>query len=342
MLTIKRKSVIMFILFFCALGFLMSGYFLYAIFSPCQRSYFPVSFVVKPGQGVNEISYNLKKTGVMCNSLVFETYLWAKRSEGKIKAGEYFFSHPVNIVQLTNILIRGQKKKERTIKILEGWRLKDIASYLEKENIVSGNDFWFFMNNYEKFIDKEEFPFLKDIPDKGNLEGFLFPDTYRIYSDSDMNAIVYKMLSNFHRKINKDLLQEIKRQNKTVFDIVVMASIIEKEVRDEKDMRLVSGIFWKRIKNNQPLESCATISYVLGENKRQYSYEDTRVNSPYNTYLNKGLPPGPICNPGFKAIYAAVYPQSSDYNYFLSKSNGETVFSKNYNEHIKNQKKYLK
>lgn len=108
-------------------------------------------------------------------------------------------------------------------------------------------------------------------------------------------------------------------------------------------MKIVSGIFWDRIANGQRLESCATLAYILGESKPQYTLADTQINSPYNTYRNDGLPPTPINNPGLKAIRAALYPTKTDYNYFLSRPDtGETVFSKIYQEHLANKAKYLK
>jgi uncharacterized YceG family protein len=153
--------------------------------------------------------------------------------------------------------------------------------------------------------------------------------------------IVKKMLNNFDSQLTLELRDEIAKQGKSLEEVVTMASIIEKEVISEKDRKIASGIFWDRIKNGQPLQSCATISYVLGTNKKQYTFEDTRIQSPYNTYLNQGLPPGPICNPGISAIRAAIYPTNTDYNYFLSDpETGNTVFSKTIEEHNSNKVKY--
>jgi len=121
-----------------------------------------------------------------------------------------------------------------------------------------------------------------------------------------------------------------------------MASIIEKEVKSEEDRAIVSGIFWKRIENKYPLESCATIAYVLGVDKKQYSYDDTRTASPYNTYIHTGLPPAPINNPGISAIKAALNPEYTDYNFFLSAPDGTTIFSKTFEEHQNNKARYLK
>jgi len=151
------------------------------------------------------------------------------------------------------------------------------------------------------------------------------------------------MLSNFDSKFTPEMRAEIENQGKTVYEIVTMASIIQKEVRSEKDMKMVSGIFWNRIKNGQALESCATLAYILGENKPQYTYEDTRIDSPYNTYMNRDLPPGPIANPGIEAIKAAIWPTDSNYNFFLSSSDGgETIYSRTFEEHVRNKEKYLR
>ena len=174
------------------------------------------------------------------------------------------------------------------------------------------------------------------------LEGYLFPDTYEIRRDEGIEEIVTKMLQNFDKKMTKDLKEELKRQNKTIFEIIIMASVLEKEVKILEDKEIVSGIFWKRIEEKMPLQSCATIAFIKGENQWQYSYEDTRIKSPYNTYLNLGLPLGPISNPGIESIKAAIFPKESEYNYFLTDpETGKTIFSKTYEEHNANKSKYL-
>jgi UPF0755 protein len=140
--------------------------------------------------------------------------------------------------------------------------------------------------------------------------------------------------------ISRDLLVDSSMKLKNA---VIMASILEKEVKSDEDRKIVAGIFWKRLENNYPLESCATIAYILGKEKKQYSYEDTRVKSPYNTYINLGLPPTPINNPGLSAINAALNPKQTDYNFFLTDPViGTTIFSKTLAEHNTNKAKYLK
>jgi UPF0755 protein len=173
------------------------------------------------------------------------------------------------------------------------------------------------------------------------MEGYLFPDTYFIEKDDTAEIMLEKFLNNFSRHISSEDLEQIEKTGRNIFEIVTMASIIEREVQTDEDRRIVSGIFWKRIADGHPLQSCATLAYFLGIDKPQFSYEDTQIESPYNTYLNVGLPPGPIANPGEASIKAAIYPQENDYYYFLSDmSSGEIIYSKTLEEHNANKIKY--
>ena len=149
------------------------------------------------------------------------------------------------------------------------------------------------------------------------------------------------MRDNFDKKVDDSLRAEIERQGKTLGEIVTMASILEKEVPTYYEKRIVSGVFWKRLGINYPLQSCATIAYALGKRKWRYSIEDTKTNSPYNTYQNTGLPPGPINNPGLWSTKAAVWPINTDYFYFLSTKDGRTIFSRTGEEHNANKARYL-
>ncbi|OIO07230.1 endolytic transglycosylase MltG [Candidatus Falkowbacteria bacterium CG_4_10_14_0_2_um_filter_41_15] len=230
-------------------------------------------------------------------------------------------------------------RQEKVITVIEGWNIKQIDNYLVEQGVkLDGQLADFKVRDY-----KSDYDFLADAPAGADLEGYLFPDTYRVFASTTADDVAQKMLNNFSSKVTPEMLAEISRQKKTLHQIVTMASVVEKEVTSQNDMKVVAGIFWDRIKNGQALESCATLAYVLGENKIQYTYEDTRVKSPYNTYINRGLPPGPIANPGLNAISGTIYPTYTDYNYFLSRSDTkETVFSKTYEEHTLNKQKYLK
>lgn len=333
------------------------SYFSYkgAIDKPFKGSGENVVFTVESGDTVQTISRNLMKAGLIDSDFYFRIFAKQSGKQSKLQAGEYNLSPTMSISEIVEILARGKAvSDERTIKLIEGWNSKEISQYFETEGMFQSEELLELVGyprvdyKYEKDMPKpfdysDDFEFLRDKPDNYGLEGYLFPDTYRIFSNATLDDIVRKMLANLDKKLTQEMRDDIKAQGKTVYEIMTMASIIQKEVRSEDDMKMVSGIFWNRIEIGKPLESCATLAYILGVNKAQYTYEDTEIDSPYNAYKNYGLPPGPIANPGIEAIKAAIYPTESDYLFFLSSSDdGKTIFSKTYDEHLRNKAKYLK
>ena len=172
-------------------------------------------------------------------------------------------------------------------------------------------------------------------------EGFLFPDTYLVDYGASLDEIISQIESNFDSKLDP-YLEAIQEKGLSLEEIITMASLIEKEVQTKEDKEMVSGIFWKRVKAGVPLQSCASIAYIKGVPQWRYSFEDTRIESPYNTYLYYGLPPGPISNPGLDSIEAAIYPKDSLYWYYLSTLEGETIYSRTLDEHNAATAKYLR
>lgn len=325
-----------------------------ALKTPLKNMGSDVVFIVDKGEGVKTISKNLKEVDLIESDFYFNTYVKKNDFQTKLQAGEYILNPSMNIIEIVNVLKGGMViNRERVIKVIEGWTMSDIGEYLEKEGIFTKKEFLdltgepmvdyskkYFANSPKDY--SKEYDFLKDKPKGSGLEGYLFPDTYRIFADANLDDIIHKMLDNLNDKLTEKMREDIKAQGKTIYEIITMASVIQKEVRSESDMKMVSGLFWNRIENGQALESCASLAYITGINKDQYTYEDTRINSPYNTYQNRGLPPGPIASPGIQAIIAAIYPTDNSYNYFLSNpANGETIFSKTYEEHLRNKSKYL-
>lgn len=291
----------------------------YQLYSPLDKSGGEKIFIVEEGEGMERIADNLKAEDLIRNKWVFFYYLWLRGKTGELQAGTYSLNSSMNVPEIANKIIRGDIIENWVkVTIPEGWRNKQVEDRLIDFGLI---------NTGEK------------LPEE--LEGYLFPDTYYFYKDSSLEDIIQKMQDNFDDKITKDLQKEIDRQRKELTDIIIMASLIEKEVRTYEDMQIVSGIFWKRIENTYPLESCATIAYILGVDKWRYTIEDTKIESPYNTYRNIGLPPTPISNPGLNAIKAAIYPVYTDYNFFLSAPDGTTIFSKTLEEHNINKRKYL-
>lgn len=341
---IKKKNNQMKI--FKTLIFILIAVFLVLIFSynrsinRSNNSGTEKKFTIESGQGLGSIAKNLKEEELIHSKTYFKVYSILSGRQGSFRSGEYTLSSKMDIKEIVAELTKPVfLKAEEKITFIEGWNIENYNEAILKSNLENKADF---LKQSQKNY-SEEFSFLKDKPKNKSLEGYLFPDTYRFYVDIKSDDMIKKMLSNFDKKLSEQMRADISAQGKTIFEIVTMASVIEKEVRSANDMKIVSGIFWNRIKNGQALESCATLAYILGVNKSQYSYEDTRINSPYNTYINRGLPAGPIANPGLKAIEAAIYPEHTAYNYFLTASEtGETIFSKTYQEHLNNKNKYIK
>lgn len=298
-------------------------------------------FSIEKGESAWEVASNLKKEGLIDGKIGFIIYIYKEGLQSDIKAGEYDLNSSLGSDEIVEIITRGETIEEETsVKVTfpEGWNIKEIAGRL-KENNFSDEKFLELVSTPDNFSD--DYSFVSDIPKGKNLEGYLFPDTYFFDSTlEDERDVIIKMLDNFDKKLSAEFRAEIERQGKTVYEILTMASILEEEVRDQEDRRVVSGIFWSRLESGQAFQSCATLAFILGENKKQYSYADTQVESPYNTYLYPGLPPGPISNPGLDAIEAAIYPTDTSYNYFLSNpETGETVFSRTLDEHNLNKVK---
>lgn len=300
--------------------------------------------MINKGETISQIADNLRKENLIKSPFYFKYVIW--RDQLNIKAGEYLISSRLSAREIIRLLTVGEAiSQEKSIRIIEGWNLKDIGVYLEKNKVMTAKSFTVLAGaplvDWKFYFAKPDF--LNDAPQPADLEGYLFPDTYRIFKDTAAEVIIGKMLDNFDKKITPEMIEEIKRQKKTIYEIITMASIIEKEVRSQEDMKIVSGIFWDRLKYGTPLQSDATLSYILGDKIGGHTIEQTKIDSPYNTYKYRGLPSGPIANPSLNAITAVIYPAKTDYVYFLSDpETGKTVFSRTLNEHNLNKAKYLK
>jgi len=279
---------------------------------------FEKEFVIPRGIGVRDIALNLEQEGLIKNRFSFLFYLFLKGEIKNVKAGQYLFSSSMSIPEISRKLVAGETIKEK-ITIIEGWTKKDIASYLEKKDLCSQQEFF-----------------------ELGKEGFLFPDTYFVEKGTSCEQFLEQISSNFETKLTPELRTEIEKQKKKIFEIIIMASLIEKEVRTFEDKKIVSGILWKRRDYDMPLQIDATITFITGKKTTKVSKQETEIDSPYNTYKYKGLPIGPICNPGLESIKAAIYPEGSEYWYYLSTPEGETIFSKTLEEHNIAKAKYLK
>lgn len=258
--------------------------------------------------------------------------------------------------QKINMEASKAKAPEIKITIIEGWTIKNITEILEKKDYIKSQDF----KNALIIFDRSKYPILKSLPKNSNLEGYLFPDTYVVFKPNKTdpkifaNELLKKTLTNFSQKFTPEMEDRARALNMSVHEIITLASIIEKETGRnalaleeknalEKERKIISGIFYNRLNEGMALESDATINYITGNNNPTPALNDLAIISPYNTYKNKGLPIGPICNPSLSSILAALYPEKTDYFYFLHiQPSGQPIYSKTFEEHVKNKFKYLK
>ncbi len=338
-----KKAVILFFL----LAIISTILFIREIEVPYGRVEDNVILTIKEGEGLLEISKKLEERGVVRSSHLFFSYVLVSGKRTEIKAGTYLFSYPVNIFEVTEKLVLGDVYSKR-ITIIEGWNLNDIATYLEDNGFGTKEEFYALAGR-PPYIEEGEifqgypgsmdnyFGFLSVKPRDVSLEGFLFPDTYYVPFDAEMEDVILLLLKNFERKVITHLPDEV-----DLFEIITVASLIEKEVITDKDKALVSGIIRKRIHIGMPIQIDATVVYLTGKRSTRVSIAETKIDSLYNTYVYAGLPKGPISNPGLSSIKAALNPTKSDYLYYLSKPTGETLFSKTLQEHNIAKNKYLK
>ncbi len=336
----KLYFLIIIIIFIILLG----GFFLWqGIYLPKEADLVQEKlFSVERGQGIKEISLNLENQELIRHRLLFQLYTFVKGISPELQAGLYSLSPSMSVSEIADKIVRGDILKKR-VTIPEGFNIRQIERRFSE---IFGREMDFAKFSKEDF--QADFDFLRDVDANKNLEGFLFPDTYQFSYLASEKEIVKEMLENFNNKLTSEIRGEIAQQGKSIFEIVIMASLLEEEVMKFEDKKLASGIFWKRINIGKPLQSCATIAYILqGEDwtfreMRREIGKGKKIDSPYNTYMYRGLPIGPISNPGLESIIAAVFPKDNQYWYFLSTPEGETIFSKTLQEHNIAKAKYLK
>lgn len=328
-----------FIISLAILAVLSGGffYFRYQIYFSHGRVSEDKTFEIVKGEGNGQVAAKLEQEGLVSGNWYFYYYLKTHGLVNKILPGKYALNGNMTIPEIAVHITSAENILPGYVRITipEGWTNKKIAERLSA-NGLDGQGF-------KEIADdpRELAPSYGFLDGAATLEGYLFPDTYFFKKDISAYAIAEKMLDNFDKRFSLEMRADAGKQNKSIREIVTMASIIEREVSTFEDRELVGGLFWNRIAVGQPLQSDATLTYILDDEIGQHTLEQTMIDSPYNTYRNKGLPPGPIANPGLAAIKAALYPKDSEYNYFLSDpKTGQTIFSKTFPEHVDNKDKY--
>lgn len=336
-MTLRRKiSVVVIVFAIAALGGL---YVFNKIYYSNGNKAASGMFTIAKGEGNSAIGADLAARGFISNKIYFWIYMKTQDLSSKIYPGEYMLNGNLTIPEIA-VIITNPQKVFVNVTFPEGFTAQQMADRLDA-NGFDGQAFLDLVNNPSEEI-LSLFPILAGKLDKAGLEGYLFPDTYKFSKEATPEGILKKILNNTELKINPSIRTKAKDQKKSIFQILTMASILEKEVNNVADFKIVSGIFWGRIAIGQPLQSDATLEYVLKTNDFQHSIAQTKTDSPYNTYMYKGLPPGPISNPGIDTILAALDPTDTNYNYFLTdpKNPSNTVYAATYAEHVANKAKF--
>lgn len=306
------------------------------------------SFIIDKGDGLKDISQKLKENGLIENNKLFEFYAVLSNVRKSFLPGKYNIQSGLSFTDLIKELTNNPLANESTVTIIEGLSNEQVAEVLVNKNIINNTQEFFLaiknIFNNEELLNK--YNFLKDINNsldkKEILQGYLFPDTYRFYENTTADAVIKRMLDNFNTKVIKEIAKTDQINQVPLYEALTLASIVEKEASTEQERRLIADVFLSRIDQGWALESCATINYILKKPKARLTFDDTRTPSPYNTYLNPGLPPGPINNPSLSSILAVINPIENDYCCFLSTPEGKGIFSKTIEEHNRNKSIYLK
>ena len=270
---------------------------------------------------MSDITKQLSDARIIKHPRFLQFTLRISGASSRVQSGAYLFKTPQNLFAVAYRLITGDYGLPPVkVTFVEGLTVRDMA--LQTAETFSG-------------ISSDDF-----ISEGRSQEGYLFPDTYLFHPDADVTSIIATMRTNFDAKI-APLSDDIKTSGHSISDVVIVASLVEKEVRTNENKRIVAGILWKRLEINMPLQVDAVFGYIFNRDTYSPSFEDLKVNSPYNTYIHTGLPPGPISNPGLESIQAALYPIKTNYLYYLTGSDDLMHYARTYAAHIANQNKYL-
>ena len=296
---------------------------------------------IPPGSTTDQIADQLREAGVIRSALAFRLRARQSGLDGLFQAGQHVLRKNMSVDEAIEALQKAEVQ-DRVLTLIEGWRREEIAAYLETQNALSASEFLTLTAGagFER-------DFLKERPDTASLEGYLFPDTYRIENETTTTEFIEGLLNQFSRKIGGAVVDGFQVNGLNIHQAVTLAAIVEREAQAPAERPMIASVFYNRLNVNMHLGADPTVQYALGYQesegrwwKKALTYEDLRVASPYNTYANVGLPPGPICNPGFASLQAVAAPAESDFYFFVAKGDGSHAFSRTLEEHNANVRKY--
>lgn len=296
------------------------------------------TIVVKEGATPEQVATDLENKKLIKSSRAFRWHVSRNDLGKEIKAGRYRIDGGKPAPEIAKTLAAGPQIGDNQFTVKEGQTQQVIASTLSK---LGGFDRQEFADL--KAADFPKYTFLKDLPDDASLEGFLFPETYEVPPpETPVKEVATVLLNQFEKELTSELSGQIKASGRSLFETVIIASIVEAEVRSDEDRKLVAGIMYRRLREDIRLDADATLRYGINKPTEALAKDDLASDNPYNTRKLKGLPPGPISNPGTASLKAAANPQESDFLFYLSDKDGTTIFAKTLEEHEANVEKFLR
>lgn len=359
-LRLKSQDVIFREIKTAAIIFLFTAFLLFDLaLVPPPSFKFPSNEIVKIPEGLNlkQIENYLKEKNIIRSQFVFDLIVRVMKGETALKAGDYMFDKPYSVFEIAKRVIAGDYGiQQKKIVITEGMNLNDIGELFEKEGFFNKNSFFefsgccggkippaqeIFENSYtssDEYKNSVLGKIRQNLPQQFILEGLFFPDTYFFPENIEPREAVKIILKNFNKKIEENF----SIPEKKIYDVLIMASILEKEANTTEDKKIIADILWRRLDKKMPLQVDAALDYAINKNTFELTKSDLKIDSPYNTYKYAGFPKTPIANPGLESIKSAVKPISNNYWYYLSDKDGEMHYSETYKEHKENIEKYLK
>lgn len=309
-----------------------------------------ISFDILEGESVVALAARLEENRVVRHAWLFRKYVGWKGIDKDVRFGTYEVTAPITLDRVVRALSH-PSMLEREITILPGWSLRDIGAYLDREGVVDADSFFALVGeaavNYAgasasaPYLDFD-LPVLRGKLPTVSYEGYLAPDTYRIFKDATAEDIVRRLVEERDNQFTEEMYRDIERAGRTVYDVLTLASIVEREVRTPEDRTLVADIFWRRYDRNWALQADSTVHYAVNKTGDVFTTSEDRASlSPWNTYQYPGLPLGPISAPSRSSIMAAIYPEHNDYWYFLTTDEGEVKYAETLEGHNANRIRYI-
>ncbi len=312
---------------------------------PMSNDDTPIPFTIEAGETAGTIAQRLQEMGLISDAELFRLYVKYNNLDANLEAGEYTLRANMNMEEIAYALLEASYD-EIEITILPGWRLEEIAEMLRDNTEIPPEEFL----TQARQGDFEN-PILADRPLGTSVEGYLFPDTYRIPASADARQLIEILLSAFEANFTPEMREAAAARGMTIYQVVTLASIVEREAVLDWERPIIASVYLNRLDPNTEtrgyLQADPTFQYAKGYDPETGKWwnpmqvdEAATIDSPYNTFLYPGLPPGPICSPSLASLQAVVYPAETDYLFFYSKGDGSHVFARTYEEHLQNQQQY--